>query len=117
MIELNKNDLKAMITSPDEESRRLGFTLVFENINDIPPAELVSFKEAYSNIINMHTMITGGLGSLWNDEEYNKTHYLTWGSVMEDITFIKENVCNDIPTLKSVFPELVIPYNTIKIKA
>lgn len=109
MIELNTDDLKAMITSPDTESRRLGLTLVFENINDIPPTEVKSFSSAYEDIINVRTMITGGLSSLWNDEEYSKTHYLAWGSAIDDLIFIKRNVCNDTNTLKTIFPELILP--------
>ena len=39
-----------------------------------------------------------------DDNEYFKTHPLTWGSVQDDARFIIENVTKDEPTLKSIFP-------------
>jgi hypothetical protein len=104
MIELNLTDLKEMITSPDAESRRLGLTMVAENINEIPETEVTSFKKAYESIINTRMGITGGFHFNNDDNEYFKTHPLTWGSVQMDARFIIENVTKDEPTLKSIFP-------------
>ena len=104
MIELNLTDLKEMITSPDAESRRLGLTMVAENINEIPETEVTSFKKAYESIINTRMGITGGFLFNKDDNEYFKTHPLTWGSVQDDARFIIENVTKDEPILKSIFP-------------
>ena len=105
MIEVNYEELKGMITSPDAESRRLGLTMVAENINEMPTTFVASFKNAYEDIINTRMGITGGLNHLNSDwVEYNKTHHLTWGSAVEDARFIIENVTKDEPTLKAIFP-------------
>lgn len=105
MIEVNYEDLKGMITSPDAESRRLGLTMVAENIDEMPTTFVASFKNAYKDIINTRMGISGGTSS-WNGDniEYNKTHHLTWGSVVDDVRFIIENVTKDEPTLRAVFP-------------
>jgi hypothetical protein len=104
MIELNLTDLKEMITSPDAESRRLGLTMVAENINEIPETEVTSFKKAYENIINGRMGITGGFHFNNDDTEYFKTHHLTWGSVNDDVRFIIDNVTKDKETLAAMFP-------------
>ena len=106
MIELNTDDLKAMITSPDTESRRLGLTLVFENINDMPPTEVKAFSSAYEDIINIRTFITGGL-SMWHDDGYDKKHHLDYFKASDDLDFIKGNVCDDLETLDQIFPKFL----------
>ena len=104
MIELNLTDLKEMITSPDAESRRLGLTMVAENINEIPETEVTSFKKAYENIINTRMGVTSGFSFHDNYQEYSRTHPLTWGSVVEDARFIIDNVTTDGETLQAMFP-------------
>jgi len=104
MIELNLTDLKEMITSPDTESRRLGLTMVAENINEIPETEVSSFKKAYENIINGRMGITGGFHFNNDDTEYFKTHHLTWGSANDDARFIIENVTKNESVLQAIFP-------------
>ena len=104
MIELNLTDLKEMITSPDAESRRLGLTMVAENIYNFPPPLVSSFRSAYDNVINTRMGITGGFLFNKDDNEYFKTHHLTWGSANDDARFIIENVTKDEPILKSIFP-------------
>lgn len=104
MIELDYSDLKGMITSPDAESRRLGLTMVAENINEIPETEVSSFKKAYESIINTRMGITGAFHFNNDDNEYFRTHPLTWGSVVEDARFIIDNVTTDGETLQAMFP-------------
>lgn len=104
MIELNLADLKEMITSPDAESRRLGLTMVAENINELPATFVSSFRNAYDNVINTRMGITGGFMQNEDSTEYFKTHYLTWGSTQDDARFIIENVTKDESTLRAIFP-------------
>jgi hypothetical protein len=104
MIELNYEDIKEMITSPDAESRRLGLTMVAENINEIPETEVSSFKKAYESIINTQMGITGGFHFNNVNTEYFKTHHLTWGSVNDDARFIIENVTKNESVLQAIFP-------------
>lgn len=115
MIELNTNDVKEMILSPDAESRRLGFSMIFKNIIDIPPTEIASFKTAYDNIIDVRSNITGGLMMYDLRDEYKKTHYISHNDAMDDCMFVFSNVCSDIDKLKKVFPIHTLPvmYKTI----
>jgi hypothetical protein len=104
MIELNYEDIKEMITSPDAESRRLGLTMVAENIYNFPPPLVSSFRSAYDNVINTRMGITGGFLFNNDDTEYFKTHHLTWGSANDDARFIIENVTKNESVLQAIFP-------------
>ena len=104
MIELNYEDIKEMITSRDAESRRLGLTMVAENIYNLPPPLVSSFRSAYDNVIDTRMGITGGLMFNPEGDNYFKTHYLTWGSVNDDARFIIENVTKDESVLRAIFP-------------
>ena len=114
MIELNTDDLKNMILSPDAESRRLGFNMIFGNIKDIPPTEITSFKDAYSDIIDIRTNITGGLMLYDLKDDYKKTHHLSHNEAMNDCLFVFSNICNDVSELEKVFPSYVVPIKLIK---
>ena len=105
-----------MILSPDAESRRLGFNMIFGNIKDIPPTEITSFKDAYSDIIDIRTNITGGLTLYDVKDDYKKTHHLSYNEAMDDCMFVFLNVCNNVFELEKVFPSYVVPIKLAKLK-
>lgn len=101
MIELNTDDLGEMILSRDAESRRLGFTIIFQNIKQIPETKITTFKETYREVINIRMGMTGGFYT--DHDEYKKTHYLSFDDVWQDAEFIVDNVCQDKTTLEKIF--------------
>lgn len=89
--------IKNMLTSPDAQSRRLAFGLIFNNLETIPSETLLTYKALYFD----HMIIESNVNTTVLAKMEKKG--ISVNDVINDMTFVVENLNRNEEDLNKVF--------------